>query len=427
MNSPVRKSCRRAWLAAGLLAIAAPAVAFETGALPVHGSVSVTGAYSDKYNLLGDTDGRADLAVTELTLNGSHAFRSGLRASAQLYAYEIAGYNDLALDFATLDYRFNPLIGMRAGRYKHAFGLYGDAQDVDMVRPFAFLPLDFYDKTLRPINAALDGVEVYGNLPLGGAGSIDYRLDAGWAPPLSMAGPFFQDLSSTSPIRYTASDRVENYTVWAFWNTPVEGLRVGATVVRLPGFTFSGQMHTASSLAQAANDSRLLPGMFPAGMWDLAVAGRPAGLSLDLTMSYFSAEYTRGDWVFAAEASRTDVEQTITMPVLGTSTSGSGSESYYAMATWQTTGRLQLGSYYGLAYANKDDRRGRKLVAVPGHTAWQKDFALAASYQLASWWLVKAEVHQLNGTKSVPGHLNGDAARWKANWNYLVLKTTVSF
>ena len=64
---------------------------------------------------------------------------------------------------------------------------------------------------------------------------------------------------------------------------------------------------------------------------------------------------------------------------------------------------------------------------VAAHTAWLKDFSFATSYNLAPWWLLKAEVHLLNGTKGVGAKGNGDAAAWRSDWTYFALKTTVTF
>jgi hypothetical protein len=395
--------------------------------IDVHGAVSVTAAYSDKYNYLGNTRKDADFNLVESIVNGSHRFENGLRASAQLYAYKLGGFRDLALDFAHVDYSFNEHLGVRVGRNKHAFGLYGDTQDIDILRPFAFLPLDYYDKSLRPLNAAIDGLNVYGQVPLAKAGSIDYQFDAGWVPTMDTSSPFFQGINGATPFSYSSvTKHVAAYNAWIFWNTPIEGLRVGASIILLPNFEFNGSMKSSADLALATSDARVLPFLFPAGFWDAFVAGQPASARLDYTGTYYSAEYTRGDWQFAAEAQYTDVKETDQMPVLGASTMTRISASYYAMATWQATHRLQLGTYYGIAYGDRNDPNGHNVVAVPAHTMWLKDFALAASYKLTDWWLVKAETHFLDGTKGMSAG-NGDAATWSPHWTYVALKSTFSF
>lgn len=428
MISPLMQPGRRvlAQVIFGGAALAISARADGFGPISVHGSLSAMAAYSDRYGYLGDTARRADIAVTELTVNGNYRFENGVRIGAQIYAYELADYNDVSLDFASVDYSFSERIGVRVGRNKHAFGLYGDVQDVDMLRPFALLPLDFYDKRTRPNSAAIDGVSLYGNIPVG-AGSVDYQLDAGWIPQPDAAAPYFRDVSSSSPIDINAFSAMPILNAHAIWNTPIEGLRFGGTIVSLNDFSFRGRMRTAAELSLTLSDARLLPWALPAGMWDAAVAGQTGRADIDYLAWYLSAEYTRGDWQFSVEGMQTDVEQVATMPVLGSAASTAQSESYYAMVTWQAAPRLGLGTYYGIAHGDRHDRDGSALLSVPGHTTWLKDFAVAASYQLADWWLVKAEVHALDGTKGVPAIGNGDAATWKPRWSYFALKSTISF
>src|SRR4051812_40944746 len=57
------------------------AAAFDLDGVAIHGSISGTGAYSDRYNYYGDTDGKFDLIQKEITLNGGYRFDNGLRLS----------------------------------------------------------------------------------------------------------------------------------------------------------------------------------------------------------------------------------------------------------------------------------------------------------------------------------------------------------
>lgn len=402
--------------------------AVEAGPIAIHGAVSVTAAVSDRYNYLGDTKDSPSLNEVEVTLNGSHRFSNGLSAAAQLYAYEIDNYSDLTLDFASLSYAFNERIGVRAGRVKWAAGLYGEVQDLDMVRPFAFLPLKFYEKTLRPLTAAFDGVSLYGTISLGAAGSLDYQAGYGYLPPVDPASPYVRNSMEGSLNVADDFDGEDLSGVWIFWNLPIDGLRAGYTRNETYNFSLKGTMKTAAEASTARADARLAPLAFPSGVWDAMVAGKPAELSGDQLREIFSLEYTRGDWQFAAEYQLLTADTAIKYPApLGTRVSRSHGEAWYGMATWQATDRWQFGAYYSEAYNNRDDRHGRKLVAVPGHTTWLKDAAFAASFSATDWWLIKAEVHLLDGTSGVTAYNNDDAATWKSDWTYLVLKSTISF
>lgn len=413
--------------AAALLALA-PLAATAADGLVVHGSVSATAATSDRYNFLGQTDGKLDLGIVEVVLNGSHRFESGLRFSAQLYGYKIDDYNDLALDFAVLDYSFNERFGVRAGRIKRPGGLYGESQDIDIVRPFAFLPTSVYEKTLRPLVAAFDGAAVYGTLSMGEAGSLEYQAAYGWLPEISADTPYIAGVAEGSLNNYT---NVENDTMWAAslgWNTPVEGLKFVLTGGDAKDLVLSGPMKTSAQLALAPSDVRATPYAFPAGVYDAVVAGKPGSLSGNSGRYTASVEYTRGAWQFAAEYLRIKSTFDVVYPApIGSRVSKSESDGYYVSATWQANDRLQLGAYYSEAYADRHDHAGRNRLVVPHHTAYLKDTAFAASYNLTSWWLLKGEIHFFDGTRGLSAATNGDALTWKPRWNYFVLKSTVSF
>ena len=78
------------------LAASGTAFAIDAGGIAIHGSLSATGAYAD-YDYYGETADHFDLIARELTLNGAYRFENGLRAAAQIYAYDLAGYSDLTL------------------------------------------------------------------------------------------------------------------------------------------------------------------------------------------------------------------------------------------------------------------------------------------------------------------------------------------
>lgn len=415
-------------LAALALGCASLLPAADLGSIAIHGAVSATAAVSERYNYLGETKGSPALNVVEAIINGSHRFDGGLAASAQLYAYEVDNYSDLALDFAALSYSFGPSLGLRAGRIKRPAGLYGEVQDIDFVRPFAFLPLDFYQKTLRPITASYDGAALFGTLPLGAAGSLDYQAGYGYLPRIASETAYLRNASQNTPNHVDRFDGDTVSSIWVAWNLPLDGLRGVYSRNDSRNFTLSGEMKTAAQLALAPGSARLIPLAFPAGAWDFMVAGQPAAINGHSLRETFSVEYVRGDWEWAVEYQLTTNDVTMQFPApLGANRSQTRQESYYAMASWQAGSRWQLGAYYGEAYNDRNDRRGRQVVVAPSHTAWLKDGCVAASYSATDWWLVKAEVHVLNGTLGVPSYNNRDVTTWKPDWTYFVLKNTISF
>lgn len=415
-------------LTAAFASLSTPVSAIDAGPVAIHGAVSATSTYSDSYNFLGHTDSTLGVNTAEVLLNGNYVFKNGLRLSTQLYGYKLGSYHELALDYASFDYSLNEHFGLRVGRVKRPAGLYGDTQDVDLVRPFAYLPLDFYPKVLRPITASYDGAIAYGNIPLSRAGSLDYQIGYGHVGGPDVASPYALGAAEASPSRVQYFSGYNSSVAWLAWNTPIEGLRLSASRSDFNEIKVQGVMLNAASLALAPNDYRLAPKALPTGYWDLLLAGKAVHYVSDFTRTTFSAEYTRGDWQFAAEYLLSKQEMTAYLPApLTTTQMNRTSDSYYAMVTWQVAKKLQLGAYYGEGYLRKDDRDGNSVKSVPKHTTYLKDLCVAGSYSLTDWWLLKLETHFLNGTKGLTAADNGDAAAWQPRWTYVVVKSTLSF
>ncbi|CAM2822286.1 hypothetical protein RAHE111665_02510 [Rariglobus hedericola] len=342
------------------------------GGVAIHGSLSSTASYSPDYNYIGDTKDSLDLNQTELTVNGTKRFDNGLKLAAQLYAYELAGYSDLTVDFANIDYSFRQEVGVRVGRNKLPSGFYNEVQDLDQVRVFASLPLNFYPRAGRSFGANYDGASVYGNIPGGKAGSFDYQAYAGMMQPLDKDMPFMKGLGSSK------LDIQQVYGASLVWNAPVDGLRFGYTFQKAPKI-----------------DSQT----------------GPAITEIDYQAQVLSIEYTRGKWIATVEYKHSDVTVDVTnFPV---PSSSSTEDHAYAQLTYQATDKLGFGVYY--CYSDYET------------SGVDKDAAFAASYAIQPWWLVKAEVHFMDGINNLgsSGDLNPGAS--DKTWNYLVLKTTLSF
>lgn len=416
-------------LLGGTLSLTAAAFAAGTPALEIHGALSATAGYSDRYNYLGDTKDTLDMFSNEVTVNGTHRFANGIRFGAQIYGYRLDDFRDLVVDFAQFDHSFNEAVGIRLGRGKQAVGLYGDTQDIDIIRPLALLPLNAYPKTMRTNGASYDGAAIYGSISLQRAGSLDYHVYGGIPAKYRSDDPWLLVMNDSAPATVTEVDDLGRLLAGSlYWNTPLTGLKLGSSVARTTGTELLAAMRSSANLAMAAGDVRLLPTRFPPGMWDNVIAGRPAVMKQDAVTHYvYSAEYTRGDWVFAGEYRTTTVHSESNLPVLGPGSYSNRQDNFYLMATWQAAPKWQLAAFYEEGYANTHDRRGRSYLSTPAHHAWTKETCAAVSYNLTDWWLVKLQAHAINGTALLSGRYNPAIAQWKSNWTYLVLKTTISF
>lgn len=346
--------------------------AVDMGGVAVHGSLSSTASYSPDYNYLGDTKDSLDLNQNELILNGTKRFDNGIKLAAQVYAYELAGYEDMTVDFANVDYSFRQEIGARVGRNKMPVGFYNEVQDLDQVRVFASLPLNFYGRAGRAFGASYDGASLYGNVGAGKLGSFDYQLFAGWMPSLDEDMPFMKGLGAS------ALDINQVYGLSLVWNAPVDGLRFGYSYQKVP---------------------------------EIDLVSGPAISTVDYQAQVVSAEYTRGKWTASAEYKFvTTVVDVTNFPVPPTT---SHENHAYAQLTYQATDKVGLGVYY--CYSDYETK------------GVDKDLALAASYALQPWWLVKAEVHFLDGINNLGNAGDNNGTPTDDTWTYFVLKTTVSF
>jgi hypothetical protein len=400
--------------------------------LPVRGTLSLTSSYSDKYDYLGDTGGQVALNQIDLILNSSHRFENGLRVGAQLYAYRIGGFNDLTLDFANADYRFHTAFGLRVGRNKLPLGLYNDAQDLDQIRVFASLPIAFYPKTLRAITSSFDGALAYGAFDFGRAGGLEYQVFGGFKESISGDTPFVRGISNlTRTQRWEVPGGV--YGGSFFYQTPIDGLRVGYSFARFPENDLPGVLNTSSEMGGSAlNIVGLVNQFMGPGAWDKSglFAGTPATTTgADVLFRIAAAEYTVGDWSFAAEYKLLDIKDGVShvpaFALIGqpaTTPFASQSVYYYGMASWQAKSWLGLGSYYSYSRSGRNNPASRRNPGSISH-----DYAVAATVGLTNWWLVKLEYHFIDGTNFVNGAGDNNRTTSSAKWNYVVFKTTVSF
>ena len=396
-----------------------------------HGSLSATAAISDTYNYLGDTKDSLDLNVTELTLNGSYRFQSGLRAMAQVYAYQLEGYNDIMIDFANLDWQQNEKFGVRLGYTKTPSGFYNEVMDLDTVRPMAFLPVMAYPKGFRPIANNYLGLGTYGTLSTGQAGSLEYNLFVGTKDKVNGDTNMLRSQSSGGIIHIDEVTFREVYGGSLIWNTPVEGLRAVVTCGVYPKLKIKGHVFTSAEMAYQPSDNRMAPQMVGIAKWDTYLANTPGSMTVDYVTWHGGLEYTWKNFVFVTEYASTNNDIFTLSAVTGPSPVEvkTKADNYYVMASWQATPKFSVGAYYGEDFANKNDRSGKTLLTVPAHTAYTKDLALGGSYNLTDWWQIKLENHFFSGTSIIHNNANwnGSPSLWAKNWNYFVVKSTISF
>jgi hypothetical protein len=378
-----------------VLGAATPAAqAYELGPEGEPLSVEVHAFASQGFILTTNNNNYLDNGTTggsfqfsEIGVNFTKSLTDRLRLGLQLFAQDLgpAGNYTVQMDWFYVDYRLTDWLGIRFGRVKIPFGLYNEVNDVDSARLSVLLPQSVYPIENSNYLLAQTGGELYGYLRLGSAGAIDYHAYAGtiFAEAVTSPGSFVQITSLTTP--YVVGGRV-------LWETPVEGLRVGASVQTLK------------------LDFNLLAGATP------LTADIPAALWVA------SAEYAAHNLLLAAEYSRWYLRSYSSDPAIFPEvTHNAVSERGYVMAAYRVTRWLQAGAYYSLLYPDITQRTGSENMQLDG--------AATIRFDINSHLLVKLEGHYMTGTAVLDPTLNNNTPlnALAPHWAVFLLKTTGYF
>ncbi len=382
--------------------------AFEESDLIIHGFASTGYMKSNHTNfLLSSKEGGFEF--NEFGINFNTKIAENIRIGAQLYSFNLGdiGNNEIILDWAFLDCSWKEEIGIRLGKMKNPFGLYNDVRDYDMLRTCILLPQSVYNNYLRQAMIGLEGTDIYGKISMGNAGIFGYDAYIG-SMSISPGSGVEKITKSTSPAGTSfSSARVDWITGGRIqWFTPVKGLK--------PVVSFLKVDMTQGLEAGPVKVSFSTP---------------------DMTFLMFSIEYAFRNLTFAAEHNRTTMKATISMDMSALGLPDpvpvfqrTDAESYYGMITYRFSKWFEAGVYYSVHYSDKDDHDGDNMVAVGknDYEAWQKDLAISTLFNINEYWIVKMEVHFINGVALAYGVDNPDGYDHEDSVLYAI-KTTFNF
>jgi len=372
-----------------------------------HGFGSQGFLASSDYDYLGYTKS-GSFRFTEAGVNVSMDPFPRTHITAQGFLFDVGnvGEYEPVLDYALADYSFNDAIGIRAGRIIRPEGIYNSIQSVDLARTWVLLPQGMYDARYRDYSGSVDGGSIYGNLKLGKGGDMSYELYAGMVNLAQNGGVsrLLKDDFPTIPgvLRYDKVNGFPEVGFQTWWNTPLDGFRVG--VGGYQGFGFSYDYFQAT---------------FP----PVNGHGNTTGYT-DASVIHPSVEYNWGNWTFQGE---------YRLAYWNSHSEGGGQSfgrSYTVNDDWFVSGAyrinkwLQVGAYYTEYYANINDRDGSSLAH--NSDGYQKDVALSLRFDPTSWWIIKVEGHCMHGTALLYDNTTNPDRHGKP-WYMLALKTTVSF
>jgi hypothetical protein len=370
--------------------------------IDIHGFAS-EGAFVETANDYFGSTSKASLEMFEVGINVSTEVADRLRAGLQLFARDIGSIRDASprIDWAYLDYHWRTWLGLRAGTFRMPFGLYNEYVDIDAARLPILLPSSVYAIRNRDVFLSTTGFGVYGHRPIGAGGDLDYQA---WLGTLTVPRTALQLVGATldsANVKYVTGAQV-------FWHPPLDGLRIGATALRT-----SIDFHL--TLATAGRDALIKAGLAPAGYdGKLVISQRPVSLAIA------SAEYSHGDWLVAAEYSRSLTRQRSTLPV-ALPTTERDSEAFYAMANYRVLPMLEAGAYYSIFNFDVDDTPPKYPIPT---NAFQRDLAATLRFDVNDHWLWKLEGHYMDGTASLPAEFNAQPDR---KWGLFLIRTTVTF
>ncbi|MEY2934403.1 MAG: hypothetical protein RL033_5152 [Pseudomonadota bacterium] len=353
----------------------------------IHGFVSQGYIRSVSNNYLTRTDSsRGSFEFAELGINFTQPLSDNLRAGIQLFSRDLGALGNYSIkaDWFYLDFRWADWLGVRAGRTKLPFGLYNESNDVDGARVPILLPQSVYPIRSRDYLLAQTGVELYGRLSSGSLGALDYRL---------YGGTIFLELNTTASAEGQVLELRVPYLFGGrlMWETPIDGLRVGASAQKLRLDALGVQNAT------------------------------PLEVKLPVVLWVASLEYAADPLTLAVEYGRWHAERTSTAPEVAPRVTVDN-ERAYAMAAVRVTDWLEPGAYYSVYFPNVKDRTGT--------AAQQHDLALSLRFDLQANWLFKLEGHYMVGTADVDRLLNvtlAGATPLERNWAVFLAKTTAYF
>lgn len=398
-----------------------------------HGFISQSFLKTSDNVYLGLESEAGTFAYTEEAINVTVNPTSKLRIGIQLIGRDLGpqGNHKVTADWALGDYRFVDEFGIRAGKVKLPTGLYNTVCDVDVARPEILQPDGVYPQNQRDFRNAIEGMEIYGTLRLGGAGYLDYE---GWAGTIDIDEAFvlprFMSDSALALLPAFGGAGIANATYvldqtggrldtsfggYLEWRPPLAGLRLKASLGEADAYfnstaTYSGNVGPA-------------PVSFPV---------RTAIVIDQRYNLYLSAEYQRGGLRLSAEHLRGDAAYTTTID--GLPGQGAITQSFtrqiratYGQVAYRVTPRLQGSAYYSVFYPDAQDKDGQALVLMgqPSHRAWQKDFTITGRFDINSHFLVKAEMHFIDGTAALS--TSDNPGGFQKDWNLFTARATFHF
>jgi hypothetical protein len=383
-------------LALVLGAIPAAAQSLEDLNIQIHGYATQGFLYSTQNNLFTTQSSNGSPAWDEAVMNVSAQPIPKLRVGVQARYFMLGNYgNNITLDWAMADYKFDDRFGIRAGKTKTPSGLFNEIQDIDPSYTFALLPQGVYSIASRNSLLSQYGGVVYGTLKLNQLGKLEYR---GWGGERAITaddGNFLPAKEAGTTLPYG----LDGTTIGAalHWRTPIDGLMIGAS-----------DNHNAKKSAPIVNTPTT-------GASQTATNGTQTVPAY--SQVFLFSKYERNKVLVAGEFEKADPTQIAALTGKPVSTARTDTYSWYTMVTYKLTGKLTAGSYY-LQEFNR--------AAALGPKRYLKELTISGRYDFNQFLYAKFEEHLMNGNV-VDYDTNANPGGLQRTTKLTLLKFGVSF
>ncbi|EXI88414.1 MAG: hypothetical protein AW11_02034 [Candidatus Accumulibacter regalis] len=353
-----------------LSATLARAVDFLDGDLQLHGFFSLTLVNTSNNNFFGPSDDQISNEFSEVGVNASWRLTPDVQLSGQLLSHRAGGTDDgqVRLDYGLLDWTTasseDGRSGVRVGRIKTAYGLYNKTRDVPFTRPSIILPQSIYFERTRNLTVSADGAEIYLER-YDEAGSLSASFALG--QPQTNSESATVALVGVNPPGHLDAKLAPDFQV--LYEGQGGKYRLGFTALHV--------------------DLRYKPGYA-----DRLGAGR-----FRLTPLIFSAQYNAENWSLTGEYASRRISVKDFGPFFYNG--DALGESYYLQATYRLAPKWEALLRYDVYYADKGDRNGEDFAAatrMPGFTRYAKDWTAGVRFDVTPQFMLRAEVHQVDGT-----------------------------
>lgn len=368
--------------------------AFDMKDIEIHGFLSQGYLKSDHNNYLAETED-GTFQFNEFGVNFSKSLTNDLRVGIQFMGRDLGPErnDEIVVDWAFMDYRLKDWMGFRFGKFRAVYGLYNETREADMLRIPVMLPQSVYPELWRDNFANVKGMAVYGHIPAGIAGSLEYDVQVGVLS-LDAEGGFsrsFEDSLSALKLDVTSMDSDYLTTMSLIWNTPVDGLRTRITSYDVHGMELHGSV--SGVLPYDLNkDGVISPGEgLPVKTMDYQV--------MTIRGYIASIEYTYGDFVIAAEYAEGDFSGRINLGYGYTERPPFPQTGWYVTAGYRFNPLFSAALTYSDFIPNMYDENGAMQVANGKNDfqAWLRTWTLSTRFDITSNWLVKLEASYNDG------------------------------